>query len=119
MRARFDEGLSAVEVEYKEVPFKDEYEINVIEFDAEVSIEAGFEIDCYVSLQVAVESDKGVVILQGQEWFNNLAETHDSKYNRIQMDDLSVKESRVDDSELEQFLSEISDSIVELKFSTR
>ena len=31
MIARFDERLSAVEVEYKEVPFKDEYEINVIE----------------------------------------------------------------------------------------
>lgn len=45
MRARFDEGLSAVEVEYKEVPFRDEYEINVIEFDAEVSIESGFEIE--------------------------------------------------------------------------
>lgn len=119
MRARFDEGLSAVEVEYKEVPFKDEYEINVIEFDAEVSIEAGFEIDCYVSIQVAVESDKGVVILEGNRWFYNLAETHDSKHNHIQMDDLSVKESRIDDSELDKFLQEISDSIVEIKFSTR
>ena len=119
MQARFDERLSAVEVEYKEVPFRDEYEINVIEFDAEVSIEAGFEIDCYVSIQVAVESDKGVVILEGNRWFYNLAETHDSKHNHIQMDDLSVKESRIDDSELEQFLQDISDSVVELKFSTR
>lgn len=119
MRARFDERLSAVEVEYKEVPFKDEYEINVIEFDAEVSIEAGFEIDCYVSIQVAVESDKGVVILEGNRWFCNLADTHDSKHNHIQMDDLSVKESRIGDSELEQFLQDISDSIVEINFSTR
>ena len=119
MQARFDESMSTVEVEYKEVPFRDEYKIDVIEFEADVSITAGFEIDCQITIEVAVESDKGVVILQGQEWFNNLAETHDSKYNRIQMDDLSVKESRVDDSELEQFLSEISDSIVELKFSTR
>lgn len=117
MRARFDERLSAVEVEYKEVPFKDEYEINVIEFDAEVSIEAGFEIDCYVSLQVAVESDKGVVILEGRHWFTNLAETHNDKLNYFRMDNLSVKESRVDDSELEQFLADISDSIVEIKFS--
>lgn len=118
MRARFDERLSAVEVEYKEVPFRDEYEINVIEFDAEVSIESGFEIDCYVSIQVAVESDKGVVILEGQRWFCNLAETRNSEHNYINMDDLSVKESRVDDSELEQFLRDISDSIVEIKFST-
>ena len=72
-----------------------------------------------MSIQVAVTSDKGVVILEGERWFYNLAETHDSKHNRIQMDDLSVKESRIDDSELEQFLSEISDSIVEIKFSTR
>lgn len=119
MRARFDERLSAVEVEYKEVLFRDEYEINVIEFDAEVSIEAGFEIDCYVSIQVVVESDKGVVILEGDKWFTNLAETHASKYNYFQMDDLSVKESRVDDSELEQFLREISNSIVEINFSTQ
>lgn len=119
MRARFDERLSAVEVEYKEIPFKDEYEINVIEFDAEVSIESGFEIDCYVSLQVAVESDKGAVILEGNRWFYNLAETHDSKHNHIQMDDLSIKESRVDDSVLEQFLQDISDSIVEINFSTQ
>lgn len=119
MRARFDESMSTVEVEYKEVPFKDEYKIDVIEFDAEVSIETGFEIDCYVSIQVAVKSDKGVVILEGNRWFNNLAETHSSKHNRIQMDDLSVKESRIDDAELEQFLQDISDSIVEIKFSTR
>lgn len=119
MRARFDERLSAVEVEYKEVSFKDEYEINVIEFDAEVSIESGFEIDCYVSIQVSVESDKGVVILEGQKWFCNLANNYNSKYNYFKMDDLSVKESRVDDSELEQFLRDISDSIVELEFSTQ
>lgn len=117
MRARFDETMSSVEVEYKEVPFRDEYKIDVIEFEADVSITAGFEIDCQVSIQVAVESTAGVVILEGQVWFNNLAETHDSKHNHIQMDDLSVKESRIDDSVLEQFLREISDSIVEIKFS--
>lgn len=119
MRARFDERLSAVEVEYKEVPFRDEYEINVIEFDAEVSIESGFEIDCYVSLQVEVESDKGVVILEGDKWFCNLAETHSSKYHHFKISDLSVKESRIEDFELEQFLQDIADSIVEIKFSTQ
>ena len=117
MKARFDESMSTVEVEYKEVPFRDEYKIDVIEFDARVSIAAGFEIDCQVAIQVAVESAAGVVILESEEWFYNLAETHDSKHNHIKMDDLSVKESRVDDSELEQFLQEISDSIVEIKFS--
>ena len=119
MRARFDELSSAVEVKYKEVPFKDEYEINVIEFDAEVSIEAGFEIDCYVSLQVAVESDKGVVILEGNHWFTNLAETHNDKLNYFRMDNLSVKESRIDDADLEQFLRDIADSIVEINFSAQ
>lgn len=89
----------------------------MIEFDAEVSIESGFEIDCYVSLQVAVESDKGVVILEGRHWFTNLAETHNDERNYFQMDDLSVKESRIEDSELEQFLQDIADSIVEIKFS--
>lgn len=119
MQARFDESMSTVEVEYEEVPFRDEYKIDVIEFDARVSIAAGFEIDCQVSIQVAVESAAGVVILESEEWFYNLAETHDSKHNHIKMDDLSVKESRIDDSELEKFLQEISDSIVEIKFSTR
>ena len=32
MQARFDESMSTVEVEYKEVPFRDEYKIDVIEF---------------------------------------------------------------------------------------
>ena len=119
MQARFDESMSTVEVEYKEVPFRDEYKIDVIEFDANVSIATGFEIDCQVSIQVAVTSDKGAVILEGEKWFFNLANNSNDKYHHFKMDDLSVKESRVDDSELEQFLSEISDSIVEIKFSTR
>ena len=117
MKAKLDETMSSVEAEYKEVPFRDEYKIDVIEFEADVSITSGFEIDCQITIEVAVESDKGVVILQGQEWFNNLDETRDSKHNHIQMDDLSVKESRVEDSELEKFLQEIADSIVEIKFS--
>lgn len=117
MKARVSESMSTVEVDYEAVPFKKEYTIDVIEFYAEVSIAVGFEIDCQVTIEVAIESDKGVVILEGERWFFNLAESHDSKHNHIQMDDLSVKESRVDDSELEQFLSEISDSIVDIKFS--
>ena len=117
MKAKLDETMSSVKVEYKEVPFRDEYKIDVIEFEADVSITAGFEIDCQITIEVAVESDKGVVILQGQEWFNNLAETHNSKHTHIKMDDLSVKESRVDDADLEKFLQDISDSIVEIKFS--
>ena len=119
MQARFDESMSTVEVEYKEVPFRDEYKIDVIEFDASISIAAGFEIDCQTSIQVAVESDKGVVILEGEKWFFNLANDYNDQYHHFKMDDLSVKESRVDDADLEQFLQDISDSIVELKFSTR
>lgn len=119
MQARFDESMSTVEVEYKEVPFRDEYKIDVIEFDANVSIAAGFEIDCQVSIQVAVTSDKGVVILEGEKWFFNLANNYNDKYHHFKMDDLSVKESRADESDLEQFLQDISDSIVEIKFSTR
>lgn len=117
MKAKLDETMSSVEVEYKEVQFRDEYKIDVIEFEADVSITTGFEIDCQITIEVAVESNNGVVILQGQEWFNNLAETHNSKHNNIRMDDLSVKESRIEDSELEKFLQEIADSIVEIKFS--
>ena len=117
MKAKLDETMSSVNVDYEEVPFRDEYKIDVIEFNAEVSITTGFEIDCQVMIEVAVESDKGVVILEGESWFYNLAETYNGKYNHIKMDDLSVKESRVDDSALDQFLQEISDSIVEITFS--
>ena len=118
MKAQVSESMSTVEVDYEAVPFKKEYTIDVIEFYAEVSITVGFEIDCQVTIEVAVESEKGVVILEGQAWFTNLAETHDGKHNYIEMDDLSVKESRVDDSELEQFLQDISDSIVNIKFAS-
>lgn len=117
MKARLDETMSSVNADYEAIPFKKEYTIDVIDFNAEVSITAGFEIDCQVTIQVAVESDKGVVILEGEFWFYDLAENHDSKHNHINMDDLSVKESRVDDSVLEQFLQDIHDSIVEIKFS--
>lgn len=117
MKARLDESMSSVEVNYEAISFRDEYKIDVIEFDAEVSITVGFEIDCKIMIQVAVESEKGVVILEDEEWFNNLAETHNSKHNHIKMDDLSVKESRIDDADLEKFLQDISDSIVEIKFT--
>ena len=117
MKAQVSEEMSTVEVDYEAVPFKKEYTIDVIEFYAEVSITVGFEIDCQVTIEVSVESEKGVVILEGEFWFYDLAENHDSKHNHINMDDLSVKESRVDDSVLEQFLQDIHDSIVEIKFS--
>ena len=117
MKAQVSESMSTVEVDYESVPFKKEYTIDVIEFYAEVSITVGFEIDCQVTIEVAVESEKGVVILEGQVWFGNIAYTSQSKSNYIEIDDLSVKESRVDDSELEQFLQDISDSIVNIKFS--
>lgn len=116
MKAKLDETMSSVEVEYKEVPFRDEYKIDVIDFDAEVSISTGFEIDCQVTLQVAVEADEGVVIFEGQSWFYNLAETSGNR-NLIRIDDLKVKESRVSDAALEQFLADGYDLVVEIKFS--
>ena len=54
MKAKLDETMSSVEVEYKEVPFRDEYKIDVIEFEADVSITTGFEIDCQITIEVAV-----------------------------------------------------------------
>lgn len=116
MKAKLDETMSSVEVEYKEVPFRDEYKIDVIEFEADVSITTGFEIDCQITIEVAVESNNGVVILQGQEWFNNLAESSGNR-NLIRIDDLKVKESRVSDASLEQFLADGYDLVVEIKFS--
>ena len=117
MKAQVSESMSSVNVEYAEISLREKYKIDVIEFNAEVSITAEFEIDCQVTIQVAVESDEGVVIIEGEEWFYNLAKTHNSKYNHIRMEELSIKESRVDEADLDQFLQDISDSIVEIKFS--
>ena len=117
MKAQVSESMSSVNVEYAEISLREKFKIDVIEFNAELSITAEFEIDCQVTIRVAVESDEGVVILEGEEWFYNLAKTHNSKYNHIRMEELSIKESRVDDSVLERFLQEVSSSVVEIKFS--
>lgn len=116
MKAKVSESMSTVNVDYECVAYNSFYKVDVIEFDAEVSITTGFEIDCQVQLQVAVEADEGVVIFEGQSWFYNLAETSGNR-NLIRIDDLKVKESRVSDAALEQFLSDGHDLVVEIKFS--
>ena len=62
MKAKVSESMSTVNVDYEGVAYNSFYKVDVIEFDAEVSITTGFEIDCQVQLQVAVEADEGVVI---------------------------------------------------------
>ena len=46
MKAKVNETASSVNVDYEAIPYKTKYSIDVIEFDAEVSITTGFEIDC-------------------------------------------------------------------------
>lgn len=116
MKAKLDETMSSVNVDYEAVPYNSFYKMDVIDFDAEVSITTGFEIDCQVTVQVAVEADEGVVIFEGQSWFYNLAEISGNR-NLIRIDDLKVKESRVSDAALERFLADGYDLVVEIKFS--
>ena len=116
MKAKVSESMSSVNVDYEGVAYNSFYKVDVIEFDAEVSITTGFEIDCQVQLQVAVEADEGVVIFEGEVWFTDIVEKLNGR-NIIRMDDLKVKESRVSDAALEQFLSDGHDLVVEIKFS--
>lgn len=118
MKARLNESMSAVYVNYKTQSLHKDYTIDVVEFDAEVSISTDFEIDCQVALQVVVESDKGVVILEGQKWFTNIGAFSKNHYSNIEMKDLTVKDSLVKDADLEQFLSDIADSIVSISYAT-
>lgn len=116
MKSKVSGALSSVNIDDEAVSYNSFYKMDVIDFDAEVSISTGFEIDCQVTVQVAVEADEGVVIFEGQSWFYNLAETSGNR-NLIRIDDLKVKESRVSDAALEQFLSDGHDLVVEIKFS--
>ena len=116
MKAKLDETMSSVSVDYEAVSYNSFYKMDVIDFDAEVSISAGFEIDCQVTVQVAVEADEGVVIFEGQYWFYNLTEISGNR-SLIRIDDLKVKESRVSDAALEQFLADGYDLVAEIKFS--
>lgn len=118
MKAKFNESMSSVYVNYKTVSLHKDYTIDVVEFDAEVSIVTGFEIDCQVALQVAVESDKGTIVLEGQKWFSNIGAFSQNQHSTIEMKELSVINSRVKDEDLEQFLEDIADSVVSISYST-
>ena len=119
MKPVISESESQLYIDYEAVPFRDEYTITVTKFEPIISITRYFEIDLQINIEVEVKGPQGLVILHGDRLFENLAEL--STYRelpRIDMDDLDVKESHVEESQLAAFLHDIRDSRVEITFPT-
>lgn len=121
MKPVISESESQLYIDYEAVPFRDEYTITVTKFEPIISITRYFEIDLQINIEVEVKGPQGLVILHGGRLFESIAEADMPPYRelpRIDMDDLDVKESQIDDSKLEEFLRDIHDSRVEIKFPT-
>lgn len=123
MKPLMSESESQLYIAYEAVPFKDEYTITVTKFEPIISITRYFEIDLQINIEVEVKGPQGLVILHGDRLFTSIAEADMPSHPyrelpRIDMDDLDVKESHVEESQLEAFLRDISDSRVEIKFPT-
>lgn len=119
MKPVMSESMSQLYVDYEALSFKDEYSITVTKFEPIVSINCYFEIDLQINIEVEVKGPQGRVILHGEQWFYELAGiTRDHDETKIQMDDLAVKESQIEESKLDAFLRDIHDSRIEIKFPT-
>lgn len=121
MKPLMSESESQLYIAYEAVPFKDEYTITVTKFEPVISITRYFEIDLQINIEVEVKGPQGLVMLHGDRLFESIAEADMPPYRelpRIDMDDLDVKESHVEESQLEEFLRDIHDSRVEITFPT-
>lgn len=120
MKPLMSESESQLYIAYEAVPFKDEYTITVTKFEPIISITRYFEIDLQVNIEVEVKGPQGLVILHGSRLFESIADDVPPyrELLRIDMDDLDVKESHVEESQLEEFLRDIHDSRVEITFPT-
>ena len=121
MKPVMSESESQLYIDYEAVPFRDEYTITVTKFEPIISITRYFEIDLQINIEVEVKSPQGLVILHGDRLFESIAEADMPPYRelpRIDMDDLDVKESHVEESQLAAFLHDIRDSRVEITFPT-
>ena len=120
MKPVMSESESQLYIDYEAVPFRDEYTITVTKFEPIISITRYFEIDLQI-IEVEVKGPQGLVILHGDRLFESIAEADMPPYRelpRIDMDDLDVKESYIEESQLESFLRDIRDSRVEITFPT-
>ena len=121
MKPVMSESESQLYIDYEAVPFKDEYTITVTKFEPIISITRYFEIDLQINIEVEVKGPQGLVILHGDRLLESIAEADMPPYRelpRIDMDDLDVKESYIEESQLESFLRDIRDSRVEITFPT-
>ena len=113
MKVKYDMSMSSLEASYEAISLDKRYELDVIEIEISSYISCQFSIDSDVYVELAITSDAGEVILSGTYNFQDLA-NYDTV--RIDLEDMIVKDSRVEDRELEKILQETADSYIEIKY---
>lgn len=113
MKVKYDANMSSLEANYEAVSLDKRYELEVIEIEISSYIACQFSIDSDVYVELAITCNSGEVILSGTYNFQDLT-NYDTV--RIELEDMFVKDSRVEDRELEKILQETADSYIEIKY---
>lgn len=113
MKVKYDMSMSSLEASYEAVSLDKRYELDVIDIEISSYISCQFSIDSDVYVELTITSDACEVILSGTYNFQDLA-NYDTV--RIDLEDMIVKDSRVEDRELEKILQETADSYIEIKY---
>lgn len=113
MKVKYDMSMSTLEASYEAVSLYSSYELDVIEIEISSYVACQFALDSDVYVELAITCDRGVVILSGTYNFQDIA-NYDTV--RIELENMLVKDSRVEDKDLEKILQETADSYIEIKY---
>lgn len=110
---KYNENMSSLEANYEVVSLDSSYNLELTEIEISFYVACQFALDSDVYVEVSVTCDRDEVILSGTYSFQDIA-NYDTV--RIELEEMTVKDSHVEDIELEKILQEIADSYVEIKY---
>ena len=113
MKVKYNENVSSLEANYEVVSLDSSYNLKLTEIEISFYVECQFALDSDVYVEVSVTCDLGEVTLSGTYSFQDIA-NYDTV--RIELEEMNVKDSHVEDDELEKILQDIADSYVEIKY---
>lgn len=113
MKAKYNENMSSLEANYEVVSLDSSYNLKLTEIEISFYVACQFALDSDVYAELAITCDRGEVTLSGTYSFQDIA-NYDTV--RIELEDMTVKDSNVEDSDLEKILHETADSYVEIKY---
>lgn len=110
---KYNENMSSLEANYEVVSLDGNYNLKLTEIEISFYVACQFALDSDVYVELAITCDRGEVILSGTYSFQDIA-NYDTV--RIELEEMTVKGSSVEDDDLEKILQEIADSYVEIKY---